>query len=165
MPAFDLNVERVLEHWTPSHAVRELIANALDEAALSKTPEPLIAKGDDGVWHVRDFGRGLRHEHLTQNEDAEKLAHPDLVIGKFGIGLKDALAVFDRRRIGISVRSPHGDMTLQRLPKHGFEDLTTLHVIVTPPSGPQMAGTDVALDGLKDGAVEEAKALFLAARA
>ena len=28
--AFDLNVERVLEHWTPAHAVREVIANALD---------------------------------------------------------------------------------------------------------------------------------------
>ena len=35
--AFDLNVVRVLEHWTSAHAVREVIANALDEAALSST--------------------------------------------------------------------------------------------------------------------------------
>src|SRR4051812_6354169 len=32
---FDLNIERVLEHWTIAHALREVIANALDEAALS----------------------------------------------------------------------------------------------------------------------------------
>ena len=161
MPAFDLNVERVLEHWLSAHAVREVIANALDEAALSRTADPTISKDGEVAWHVRDFGRGLRHEHLTQNESAEKLAHPDLVIGKFGIGLKDALAVCDRRKIGISIRSPHGDMTLERLPKHGFEDLTTLHVVVEPASEPGMAGTDVALEGLKDGDVEEAKALFL----
>lgn len=161
MPAFDLNVERVLEHWSPAHAVREIIANALDEAALSRTADPTISKDGDGVWHVRDFGRGLRHEHLTQNEDAEKLAHPDLVIGKFGIGLKDALAVFDRKKTGVTIRSQHGDMTLARQPKHGFEDITTLHVVVEPPSEPQMAGTDVALEGLRDGAIDEAKALFL----
>lgn len=28
--AFDLNVDRVLEHWATSHAVREIIANALE---------------------------------------------------------------------------------------------------------------------------------------
>jgi hypothetical protein len=161
MPAFDLNVERVLEHWSSAHAVRELIANALDEAALSKTADPLISKTPDGIWHIRDFGRGLRHEHLTQNENTEKLAHPQLVIGKFGIGLKDALAVLDRKRIGVGICSAHGDMTLARLPKHGFEDLTTLHVIVVPPTDSRAAGTDVALTGLKDTDVEQAKGLFL----
>ncbi|HVA86378.1 MAG TPA: hypothetical protein VNF73_08695 [Candidatus Saccharimonadales bacterium] len=163
MPAFDLNVERVLEHWRPAQAVREVIANAqaLDEAALTGTADPEISKASDGVWHVRDYGRGLRHEHLTQNENAEKLEHPDRVIGKFGIGLKDALAVFDRKRIGVTIRSAHGDMTLARLPKHGFEDLRTLHVIVAPPADPEMLGTDFALVGLKDADVVDAKRLFL----
>lgn len=32
---FDLNIEKVLEAWTISHALRELIANALDEQVLS----------------------------------------------------------------------------------------------------------------------------------
>jgi hypothetical protein len=31
---FDLNIGRVLENLTVAHAIRELIANALDEAAL-----------------------------------------------------------------------------------------------------------------------------------
>jgi len=44
MAGFDLNVERVLEHWTSVFAMRELIANALDEAALTGTAEPEIAR-------------------------------------------------------------------------------------------------------------------------
>src|SRR4029079_8857184 len=55
---FDLNIERVLENWTVAHAIRELIANALDEAALTGTVEPEIAKDTGGRWHIRDFGRG-----------------------------------------------------------------------------------------------------------
>jgi hypothetical protein len=33
MREFDLNIERVLENWTVAHALREVIANALDEQA------------------------------------------------------------------------------------------------------------------------------------
>ena len=34
---FDLNIERVLQNWTVAHAIRELMAEALDEAALTST--------------------------------------------------------------------------------------------------------------------------------
>ena len=37
--AFDLNVEKVLEHWSVAFAIRELIANALDEQALTGTAD------------------------------------------------------------------------------------------------------------------------------
>lgn len=37
---FDLNMEEVLEAWGPADAVRELLANALDEQALTGTAEP-----------------------------------------------------------------------------------------------------------------------------
>lgn len=37
---FDLNIEEVLENWEVHHAIRELIANALDEASLSNTAVP-----------------------------------------------------------------------------------------------------------------------------
>lgn len=59
---FDLNVQRVLESWTIAHAIRELIANALDEAVLSGSQEPAIVKGPDGRWHITDFGRALTGE-------------------------------------------------------------------------------------------------------
>jgi hypothetical protein len=128
--AFDLNVEKVLEHWSPAHALREVIANALDEhALLGRADLPEIIKDGDGVWHVRDHGRGLRYQHLTQNESDEKRTS-DFVVGQFGVGLKDALATFHRNGVGVSISSPHGTISLVEQSKHGFGDVVTLHAIV-----------------------------------
>jgi hypothetical protein len=157
---FDLNIERVLENWTVAHAVREIIANALDEAALTGTREPEISRDRHGTWHIRDFGRGVRYEHLTQNENAEKLAKPEKVVGKFGVGLKDALATFDRRRIDVRILSRFGDISIAKRHKHGFEDISTLHAVIDAPSSPTMEGTDVELKGASDADVEAAKSLF-----
>ena len=157
---FDLNIERVLENWTVAHAIRELIANALDEAALTGTVEPEITKDESGHWHVRDFGRGLRYEHLTQNENREKLANPEKVVGKFGVGLKDALATFDRHGIGVLIHSRYGAITTAKQAKHGFSDVTTLHAVIEDSSDPDMTGTDVELSGVADDDVEAAKSLF-----
>jgi hypothetical protein len=157
---FDLNIEQVLENWTVAHAIRELIANALDEAVLTSTPEPDIAKDGAGRWRIRDRGRGLRYEHLTQNENPEKLANPQKVVGKFGVGLKDALATFDRHGIGVRIRSRFADISTAKQHKHGFDDVTTLHAVIEPPSDADMTGTDVALTGVADADVDAAKALF-----
>jgi len=32
---FDLNIERILEDWEVYHAIREVIANAIDEQVLT----------------------------------------------------------------------------------------------------------------------------------
>jgi DNA gyrase/topoisomerase IV subunit B len=107
---FDLNVEKVLEHWTPAHALREVIANALDEHALiGRADRPLVAKDDAGIWHVQDQGRGLRYHHLTQNESDEKRAS-DVVVGQFGVGLKDALATFHRNGIEVRIVAARHDL-------------------------------------------------------
>lgn len=73
---FDLNMEEVLEAWRPADGTREIIANALDEQALTGTSPPDIYEDDLGRWHIRDYGRGLEYEHLTQAESDEKLANP-----------------------------------------------------------------------------------------
>lgn len=158
---FDLNMQRVLEHWTVSEALREIIANALDEQALTNTDEPQVSRTGDGVWHVRDFGRGLRYDHFTQNEDPEKLRKPQLVIGKFGVGLKDAIATFDRHGIGVAIHSRHAEITIASAAKQGFDDVLTLHAVVAPPGDPQMTGTEFVLSGLSDEEVEKAKSFFL----
>src|SRR6516225_5231469 len=160
---FDLNIERVLENWTVAHALREVIANALDEQALTNTSEPAIFQDDDRRWHIRDWGRGLRYEHLTQNENREKLANPDKVVGKFGVGLKDALATFDRHQIAVRIRSPHGDITTGKQAKHGFSDIKTLHALISEPADPSFTGTEFILQGkaLTERQVEDAKELFL----
>ena len=160
MRMFDLNIERVLENWETYHAVREVIANALDEQILTKTKKIEIVQDQQGLWHIRDFGRGLRYEHLTQNENVEKLRHQDL-IGKFGVGLKDALATFDRRGIKVRILSRHGDVTLNKHEKHGFGDIVTLHACIADPSNPSLVGTDFVLEGCSPADVEQAKALFL----
>jgi hypothetical protein len=158
--AFDLNIEKVLEHWTVPFAIRELIANALDEEALTGTAEPAIFKDADGIWHVADGGRGVRYEHLTQNENAEKRSHPQ-VIGQFGMGLKDAVAVFNRRGISVEIRSAHADISTGWRPKDGFPDIITLHALVSKPSDSGRSGTDILLRGVKDDDVATAKRFFL----
>ena len=158
--AFDLNVGKVLEHWTVAFAIRELIANALDEQVLTGTAGPEIAKDSSGRWYIRDYGRGLRYEHLAQNESTEKRRHGG-VIGQFGMGLKDALAVFDRHQVSVEIFSPHGDVTTSRRGKEQFADVVTLHAMVTPPSDPQHVGTLVVLTGATDEDVAQAKRFFL----
>jgi hypothetical protein len=157
---FDLNIGKVLEHWTVPFAIREVIANALDEQVIAGTAEPNIFKDPDGRWHIADTGRGLRYEHLAQNESAEKRRHPD-AIGQFGMGLKDALAVFDRHGVEVLILSPHGDITPVRRPKENFTDVVTLHAVLQPPVDPSRVGTDVVLGGLRDDDIAEAKAFFL----
>ena len=158
---FDLNIERVLEHWTIAYALREVIANALDETALTGTIEPSIFKDEENVWHIKDAGRGLRYTHLTQKENKEKLHHPELVIGKFGVGLKDALATFDRHHIQVQILSSYGDITIATEPKHGFDDLKTLHALIQAASDPQRVGTEFLLTGIKDEDMAKAKDFFL----
>jgi len=162
MPArkFDLNIEKILEDWEAYHAIREVIANAIDEQILTGTGDVEIFEDSDGKWHIRDFGRGLRYEHLTQKENEEKLRNPH-VIGKFGIGLKDALATFDRKGVQVVIRSRYGDITLGRSQKHGFEDVVTLHAYIASPSDPTLVGTEFILDGVSDADIEKAKDLFL----
>lgn len=158
---FDLNIEKILEAWDNAHAVRELIANALDEQALTGTADVEIGKDDRGDWIIRDFGRGLRYRHFTQNENPEKLAATGKVIGKFGVGLKDAMATLDRSGVDVEIESAHGLITLAQRGKHGFGDVVTLHAAVAPPRDPSFQGTSVRLRGLDDRDMDRAKRFFL----
>ena len=160
MKKFDLNIEKMLQDWEIYHAVREIIANALDEKLLTKTKDIEIVQDKQRSWHIRDFGRGLKYEHLTQKENEDKLSHPNL-IGKFGVGLKDALATFDRRGLKLLIKSRFGDITLDKSEKHDFEDIVTLHACISAPSEPELIGTDFILHGCSTTDIDKAKALFL----
>ncbi|WP_305927999.1 ATP-binding protein [Bacillus mycoides] len=157
---FDLNIEKILEDWESYHAVRELIANAMDENMLIGSQRDIdIYPTSNKTWHIRDFGRGVRYEHLTQNENEEKLNH-DGVIGKFGIGLKDALATLYRKDIKVSIKSKHGDITLGRTYKQDFDDVMTLHAYIYPPSDGTFQGTEITLNGISSNEISAAKNLF-----
>jgi len=157
--SFDLNIEQILENWEVRHGIREVIANALDEQILTGTA-PVVIEKRGSAWFVRDSGRGLRYTHLTQNENQEKLDSP-LVIGRFGIGLKDALATFERHGIHARIRSRFGTISTHKSAKHGFGDITTLHALIEDPQDPAFVGTEFELERVEDKEMEAAKALFL----
>ncbi len=161
MKKFDLNTEKVLEHWEVSHALREVIANALDEQILTETKDIKIFKSKVGSWHIRDYGRGIKYQHLTQNENQEKLRNASIVIGKFGVGLKDSLATFDRRKVGIKIKSRFGEITLGKSSKHGFEDIKTLHALISEPIDKNFIGTEFLFNDIKDNDIKLAKDYFL----
>ncbi len=158
--SFDLNIEKILENWEVRHGIREVIANALDEQILTGTA-PIVIEKRNGTWLIRDTGRGVRYTHLTQNENQEKLDSP-LVIGRFGIGLKDALATFERHGVRARIRSRFGTITTQTSAKHGFGDIWTLHALIEDPLDPAFVGTEFELERVEDKEMEAAKALFLA---
>ncbi|WHU03676.1 ATP-binding protein [Sphingomonas sp. NIBR02145] len=158
---FDLNIEKILEAWESAHAVRELIANAIDEQQLTGTRDIEVFKDDAGAWIIGDYGRGLRYEHFTQNENEEKLRNAGKVIGKFGVGLKDAMATLHRNGVEVEIESAHGVISLAQVAKHGFADVVTLHAAVQTPSDPSMLGTLVRLRRLDDDQMAKAKGFFL----
>ena len=154
-------MEEVLENWEPYHAIREIISNALDEQLISDTAEIVIEESKDGNgWHIRDFGRGIEIEHFTQNENPEKFDGKAGIIGKFGVGLKDALATFYRNGIHPVIRSTHGTFRISMHQKEGFEDIETLHVMFDEKPN-DMEGTDFFLEGANEAQILDAKRLFL----
>lgn len=158
--AFDLNIEKILENWEIRHAVREIIANALDEQLITGTATVSIRK-EGSYWLIRDFGRGLRYTHLTQNENQEKLNTPG-VIGRFGIGLKDALATFERNGVKCVIQSRYGKITTSKMSKQGFGDVTTLHAVIEDADDATFEGTVITLEGVSDDEIQAAKDMFLA---
>ena len=103
--------------------------------------------------------RGLQYMHFTQNENSEKLESPGL-IGKFGVGLKDALGVFYRNNIDVTIHSKYSTVTLAMSSKPGF-NVQTLHAVFSEPEHPNMEGTDVILTGITKDALQKAKSMFL----
>lgn len=156
---FDLNIEKILENWEIYHAVREIIANALDEQILTDSKDIEISK-DGGTWHIRDYGRGLNYHHLTQNENEEKI-NSDKLIGRFGVGLKDALATLYRHGINVKITSKYGIITLTQSSKVGFDDIVTLHAKISNPIDVSMVGTDFSMEGCSELDINAAKKLFL----
>jgi len=157
--SFDLNIEKILENWEIRHAVREVIANALDEQLLTGTDQVKIEKCGD-AWYIRDFGRGIKYTHLTQNENQEKLESPN-VIGRFGIGLKDALATFERQGVLVQIKSKFGTIKTTKTVKHGFGDIVTLHALIEEPEDTEFVGTEFEMRGVEEIEMEAAKQLFL----
>lgn len=155
----DLNIAEILESWTAAQAIRELLANALDEQVLSHSAPIQILKHQNH-WEIRDFGRGIEPVHFVLSENPEKLNRRE-IIGKFGFGLKDALGTLYRQGLNIEIHSRHGYFTLVKRTKSGLDEKETLHVVVAPAHNSEMIGTSVCLFGTPDEDILQAKNMFL----
>jgi hypothetical protein len=158
---FDLNTDKILSDWTAEHALRELFSNAIDETELSQTSKPLdLSLSEDRVLILRDYGRGLREQHFVQHEDGDKRGNGKM-IGKFGMGLKDALSVLHQQGHSVRIKSQYLKMTkLQYRAKHN-SDINTLHVVINPKQDPQFEGTIITVDDIEPAVYIAARNLFL----
>lgn len=157
---FDLNIETVLDNWSISDALREIIANAIDEMIITRT-KPIEVRPyskKKGYYIIRDFGRGLKYTHLTQNENLEKNSTKG-VIGKFGVGLKDAFGVLYRNNAQVVAQSSYGRISLSMKEKAEFGDIETLNAVVHTPVK-QMVGTIFVVQA-SDEDIQIAKDMFL----
>lgn len=160
MKKFDLNIEKILENWEVCHALREVISNALDEKIITNTDNIEIFKDKKNNWHIKDFGRGIEIKHFTQNENEEKLNNERL-IGKFGIGLKDALATLHRHNVELLIKSKFGDFSITEAGKQGFEQITTLHIYIENDNDLDFLGTDFVFYNVLDQDIYKAKNFFM----
>lgn len=83
------------------------------------------------------------------------------MIGKFGVGLKDALATLNRRDVEVQIRSRHCDVALSQMSKYGFSDVITLHAAISPPTDTSFVGTEIHLRGVTQEEMAAAKDFFL----
>jgi len=74
---FDLNIEKVLDGWEVSHAIREIIANALDESVLTSTEIPEIVQRASNRWVIRDFGGDFAINILRRKKTQRREGGPE----------------------------------------------------------------------------------------
>lgn len=160
---FDLNIDHFLGSWTVEDALREIIANAIDESRITGTPKPYIEEFTKNGWKICDQGRGLKVKHFLQKESEEKRENP-YTIGKFGVGLKDSIAVLCQKEAKVLIRTQSNNFSFVKAPKNGFEDLWTLHVEVKPPDHPEMNGTRFYISGISEQSILRAQEAFLCYR-
>lgn len=158
---FDLNIKNILSDWSVSDALRELIANAIDESKLSRTQFPDIQYNENtNQLLIRDYGRGIHSNHFIQNENDEK-KNSKVVIGKFGIGLKDAVSVLFRNNKPVTFVSLHGSFVPVEDYKKGVQEETkTIHISQTFDNKIDI-GTKVIIEAISPTDYNDAIANFL----
>ena len=155
----NLEINRNLENWKVYHALREIIANALDEQYVTGTKDIDIFEDEKHNWHIRDFGRGIKREYFSQAGSSEKLSNPKL-IGKLGIGLQEALATFEHNNVKVIIKSRYGLFALGKSIQDASKKILPL-IYIYPPKNTTFLGTEFIFKGISNKDIEQAKNLFL----
>lgn len=146
---FDLNIgKNYLSDWKISLALREIIANALDE------DENAIVAIKNEVIVIKDKGKGLKPEHFIYQE-TEKRDRDDKN-GKFGVGLKDAIGVLSSRGIKVDIKSKGYRYNFEMKAKNKGSGYETLHATIKEIKEDSLEGTEFRIFNCSKSAVEEA---------
>jgi hypothetical protein len=138
---FDLNIgQNYLSDWSVSFALREIVANAIDEKDEDKFKFNQL---DDGTVIIKDYGEGLKPEHFIFQENSKKNRNDK--IGKFGFGLKDAIGVLWSKDINVEIRSTGYKFTFEMKEKSKGCKIKTLHACIQKLEEDNFKGTEFTI--------------------
>lgn len=152
----DLNIgQAYLSEWTVDMAIRELIANAIDESENGIID---IEKISEGVWKITNKGSEIKPANFLIKEGEKNKEKGK--IGKFGIGLKDAIGVLMSRGILVRIFTSEYQYIAEYRKKSKIIDDKCLFINIYNNTR-EWLGTEVILENCKDHYIEDAKSHFL----
>ena len=106
-------------------------------------------------------GRGMRVEHLIQNENDEKKCNSKL-IGRFGIGLKDAISCLNDNGKTITIESKYLYIKqIKKLSKKGFNNIKTCHLGIEKEKDKKFIGTLIQIHDIEPEEYENVVNMFV----
>jgi hypothetical protein len=157
----DLNIAKeCLENWEIHHAIREIIANAIDEHSECEIKKPITINIIQNKCEIIDYGRGLKIDNFIQKINKTKTTKTNF-IGQFGIGLKDCLGVLCKNDIDVKIFTQEYKYTSLYLEKPGT-NIHTLHVeYIKNPEKNIDYGTKFILTNINKKDIIDAKNYFI----
>ncbi|MEG0296610.1 MAG: hypothetical protein RR620_07805 [Clostridium sp.] len=154
--SIDLNIgQAYLTDWSVGMALRELIANAIDETSDG---EVNIKKLSDVKWKIENKVSEIQPENFLINEGVK--ANKKGKIGKFGIGLKDSISVLMSNGIKVKFITSEYIFDAVYEVKSKIVKQKSINIKVMK-SNSKFVGTQVILENCKDIYMDEAKQYFL----
>ena len=159
----DLNIgTQCLENWENHNAIRELIANSLDEHIISKIAQPIAINHSKNKCEIIDYGAGITKSSFIIQSNSNKLSNEKL-IGQFGFGMKDAIAVLCKNDIHVIIYTRDFIFTPSYTQRANTSDIT-LHISFTNNDeydDDDEYGTKIVLNNIKRSDIEKAKDYFI----
>jgi len=160
--SFDLNIGRqCLDNWENKHALRELIANAIDEHTARNIKKPISINYNRKYVEIIDYGNGIMPNNFI-NQTNYKKKNNKKYIGFFGIGLKDSLGVLCKNNINVVIYTKNYKYIPEY--KNRLKDDVTLHINIYDNNEEDEDidyGTKIVLTNIDKRDLEESKKYFL----
>jgi len=159
----DLNIGvSALTHLTIEDALKEIISNAYDEHTISEKKRDIkIYEDSNKNWCIRDYGRGITTSNFKFNKNDEKEDNND-IIGFFGYGLKDAIAIMHTNNIKFKIFTKKYIYTPVLKSRQDFPDEYTIHIEIIKNTIYELkSGTEFVFDNITLNNITNAKEKFI----